>query len=284
MNNNLRIFSSLFRGVYKSSVRPAAVNYSSKSDKTTDEVTIPKDDEIVRDADEIKDEPLPMIDDIDVEAREAEIEAKRNKSRLLPQHRRLLHGQQPYDEPESWVHRTLKYNRTMYGRYGAASGVDPRLLFNTPEEKEEARDYEATAFPHTLQEMVDIVREKKAYKAENTRKRTEDLAKKFGKLNQWTNELNARVAKKEAEALAARQRKERIIEEVRRHFGFKVDPRDQRFKDMLAAKEKEDKKNLKQQRQQLKAEKALSKMQGKIDLEAPKEDAQKKKKKDESDE
>lgn len=42
------------------------------------------------------------------------------------------------------------------------------------------------------------------------------------------------------------QRKNRLIEEVRRHFGFTVDPKDERFQEMLAKKEKEQKKAMKE--------------------------------------
>ena len=74
----------------------------------------------------------------------------------------------------------------------------------------------------------------------------------------WINELKARLAKKEAQIAEAKERKERLIEEVRRHFGFKVDPRDERFKEMLTQKEKEDKKRKKAAKKQARADKLLA--------------------------
>jgi Growth arrest and DNA-damage-inducible proteins-interacting protein 1 len=67
-------------------------------------------------------------DDEDVEVREARINALRNKSGLLPQHLKMLKNQKPYEDSQSWIHDTVKYKRMMFGRYGAASGVDPRKL------------------------------------------------------------------------------------------------------------------------------------------------------------
>lgn len=77
----------------------------------------------------------------------------------------------------------------------------------------------------------------------------------MGKLEKWTADLNAKVAKKEEEAREARERKERLIEEVRRHFGYKISPKDERFKELLAQKDKADKKMRKAARKEAKEEK-----------------------------
>lgn len=44
-------------------------------------------------------------------------------------------------------------------------------------------------------------------------------------VDKWQKELNDKINKKEKEMLAAKERKERLVEEVRRQFGFKIDPR-----------------------------------------------------------
>lgn len=84
------------------------------------------------------------------------------------------------------------------------------------------------------------------------------MAKNVLKLDKWIEELNAKVAKKEAEALVARERKERLMEEVRRHFGFQISPKDERFKEMLAQKDKEEKKRKKAAKKQARDEKMLA--------------------------
>ncbi|CAD7081247.1 unnamed protein product [Hermetia illucens] len=186
---------------------------------------------------------------------------KLNTSRLLPQHRKMLREERPYSEPHSWIHTTEKYNRMMFGRYGLSSGVDPRICFPTKSDLEEQAEYERVAFPHTIPEMIEINKKAKEEKRAQIRKREEELEKKLEKLDQWKRELNAKIAKKEAEAQAAKERKERLIEEVRRHFGFKVDPRDDRFKEMLEQKEREDRKKTKEAKRKAKEDKMLAKLQ-----------------------
>lgn len=75
-----------------------------------------------------------LIDDTeDVQAREAEIEKKRNKSRLATNHYNIMHDRRPYEEPKCLAHLTVKYNRRLYGKYGIESGVNPskyNVIFN----------------------------------------------------------------------------------------------------------------------------------------------------------
>lgn len=77
-------------------------------------------------------EPVIFDEEItDPEVERQRIDKLRNKSRLLPQHQRMLHGEVPYDAPQSWVHTTLKYQRKVYGKYGAKSNLDPSELSDT---------------------------------------------------------------------------------------------------------------------------------------------------------
>ncbi|XP_026468142.1 growth arrest and DNA damage-inducible proteins-interacting protein 1-like [Ctenocephalides felis] len=166
-------------------------------------------------------------DEID---RERIIEEKRNKSRLLPQHRNMVLGKVPYQEPQSWIHETVKYKRMMYGRYGSSSNVNPALCWPDKVDLEDTLEYERVKYPETIPEMMKKVAEEKKQKAEAMRARDEEIAKKLLKLQD--------------------ERKDRLVEEVRRHFGFKLDPRDEKFQEMLAQKEKADRKQQKELRRQ----------------------------------
>lgn len=202
-----------------------------------------------------------LFEDDDTELKELTIEKNRNKSRLLPQHLNMLNDAVPYNESQSWIHNTVKYKRMIFGRYGLASGVDPRLCFQSNAELEAQKEYERVAYPFTLQEMMKENVKSKIEKQDKIRKREDDIEKKMAKLDTWTKELHAKIAKKEADAKAARERKERLVEEVRRQFGFKLDTRDERFKELVAQKEKEDKKKQKEERRKVKEEKMLAKLQ-----------------------
>uniref|UniRef100_A0A1B0D544 Large ribosomal subunit protein mL64 n=1 Tax=Phlebotomus papatasi TaxID=29031 RepID=A0A1B0D544_PHLPP len=194
------------------------------------------------------------------ESRRQYFESKRNKSRLLPQHRNIVHERKPYEISQSWVHETLRYKRSLFGKYGMESGVDPRVCFPTAEEISEKEEYNRVAYPYTISEMRERIATEKAQKAEKIRKREDEIALKLSKLEKWSQDVRDRVAKAEAEATAAKERRERLVEEVRRHFGFKLDARDERFKELLAQKEKEDKKKQKEARKKAREEKVIAKL------------------------
>lgn len=61
------------------------------------------------------------------------------------------------------------------------------------------------------------------------------------------------------------ERKEKLIEEVRRHFGYTLDPRDEKFKEMLEKKEKEQKKAMKEARKKAKEEQIVTRILAKKD-------------------
>ncbi|XP_055384919.1 growth arrest and DNA damage-inducible proteins-interacting protein 1 [Condylostylus longicornis] len=208
----------------------------------------------------VENEEEPVSAPSFMEVEEDKPQVNLNKSRLLPQHLNILNNQRPYDEPHSWIHLTEKYQRKLYGRYGNASRVNPRICFPTKEDEQMEKDYERIAYPFSLEEMIEKNKKEKADRVAKILQREEDIEKKLKKLGQWTADLNAKIAKKEADALAAKERKERLVEEVRRHFGFKIDPRDDRFKEMLEQKEKEDKKKQKEAKRKAKEDKMMTKL------------------------
>lgn len=212
-------------------------------------------------------------DEIDYEAIEAEIERKRNKSGLLQNHRRMLHGEKPYDQAESWVHNTLRYQQVMYARYGEASGVDARLLFPTAEERAEALEYEQVAHPKTLKQMIDENIERRQQERETRLARDREVTAKMAKLNVWKAELKTKMEKREADAQAAIAKKAQLVDDIRRQFGFKMDSRDPRFKELLEKKEAEDKKASKAAKKQQMEAKMLQKLlqTAKGDVESAKE-------------
>ncbi|XP_047023031.1 growth arrest and DNA damage-inducible proteins-interacting protein 1 [Helicoverpa zea] len=199
--------------------------------------------------------------DEDALAREAEIERKRNISRLNPPHQNLINGTRPYEEPKSLAHLTVKYNRKMYGKYGSASGVNPSICFPSKQDIAEKIEYESVAYPYTIKQMMETAARNRKEQQEKIEQRDREVAARFAKLGQWMKELNDKIAKKTAETNAAKQKKERLVEEVRRHFGFKLDPRDERFQEMLAKREKEQKKLEKQARKEAKEKVMIAKLQ-----------------------
>lgn len=68
----------------------------------------------------------------------------------------------------------------------------------------EAEEFERISHPHTIPEMVKILKERKEAEKLAQQKRQEDIAKKVLKIDQWKKELNDKIAKREADALNAK--------------------------------------------------------------------------------
>uniref|UniRef100_A0A0C9QYI1 Large ribosomal subunit protein mL64 n=1 Tax=Fopius arisanus TaxID=64838 RepID=A0A0C9QYI1_9HYME len=180
---------------------------------------------------------------------------KVNRSMLLTQHRNVLFDIMPYNEPSSWIHLTEKYKKKLFGRYGLSSEVDPSVCFN-------AKSMHENDEKHVLEQMLLNQRNIRMKENQAIKSREVEIAAKLEKLEQWKLEMRNKIAKKEADALAAKQQKQRLIEEVRRHFGFNVDPRDERFKEMLEQKEREEKKKQKEAKRKAKEDKMMARTVG----------------------
>jgi RNase H-fold protein (predicted Holliday junction resolvase) len=61
-------------------------------------------------------------------------------------------------------------------------------------------------------------------------------------------------------------KKDRLVEEVRRHFGFKIDSRDDRFKELLEQKEKEERKKVKEAKKKVKQQQARARLEEQVQL------------------
>lgn len=181
-----------------------------------------------------------------------------NKSRLNKGHRNLVNGRMPYDSPVHRFHNTVKYKRKMYGRYGDSSNVDPSLAWPTPEDLEERREYERVAHPLTIQEMQQNAWNRLESEREELQLRQEKIDNNMKKLNGWIKEVQEKASKKLLEAQKAKEKREKLIEEVKKHFGYKIDPKDERFKEMLAKREKEEKKKVKEEKKRIRDEKYLN--------------------------
>lgn len=221
-----------------------ACNYATK--EITDDTTVYNEDEDGKLA-----TSEVLFDVIDTEERERQIERMRNKSRMTKWHRNTLFSQANVDSP---FDRTLATSRKEFGKYGSASGVDPRLCFATPEEKADRAEYERVAFPFTVKEMIEQNREAKDTKERTMQQRQEKIAQNLSKLDKWIADMQARVAKKEEDAQLAKQRREQFMEEIRQEIGFKIERKDPRFQALMEKKEAEHKKTKKSDKQ--KAQKA----------------------------
>lgn len=189
---------------------------------------------------------------------EEELEKICDKSRLLSGHRNLVHDRPPYSESKHRFHDTVKYKRRMYGRYGDASNVDPGLAWPTAEDIEDVKEYERIMYPLTIQEMRQNAIDRFENEQRVIHERQQKIDDNMKKLNGWLNDVRVKAAKKLQDAHEAKEKKARLIEEVKKHFGYKIDPKDDRFKEMLAKREKEEKKKVREEKKKLREEKLLN--------------------------
>ncbi|XP_047477124.1 growth arrest and DNA damage-inducible proteins-interacting protein 1-like [Penaeus chinensis] len=186
------------------------------------------------------DEALPEINEAEL------IERKRNKSRLNPRHYKKLHkmpNQLTEDEEQVF---SLSYQRKLYGHYGASSGINPAKAWPSKEELELAKEWESLAYPLSIQEMISEAERLKKAEEDKIKKRQADIMQKVAKLEDWKREVREGLKKREREAREAKEKKERLMEEVRQIFGFRIDPKDERFKEALLQKEREEKRAAKE--------------------------------------
>lgn len=259
------VFWHAFR--LKSTVRIAALNYSTAAANTTTTTketatAAPIKDDDVYNEDELGKQDIAELivaEDLDADRREHEIERKRNKSRLNRTHRNFLNNRpRPMEDLKTTV--TLYMSRKQYALHGAASGVDPRICFPTPAELDDLNEYERVKYPLTIQEMVENVKRENAEKAQAIREREDKIEANLAKLGKWKSELRTRLAKKEIEAHVAKTKREQLLEDIRQEIGFKIDFKDPRFKALMEKRELDAKKAKKAEKKKKREELLVAKV------------------------
>ena len=186
--------------------------------------------------------------------------ADTNVSGLREWHYRKYHGQQPVIDEETGHLRSLRAQRRIWALYGTRTGISPAVGWPVKEEWEDKMEYESLAYPDTLQEMVRKHQTEKRTKEEAVRARMDAIEAKMENLEKWKKEILDKKHKKERELQAAKDKHDRLIEEVKEYLGFKVDSKDPRFKEILEQKELEEKKRAKEAKKKEKQARALAKL------------------------
>ncbi|XP_012681173.1 growth arrest and DNA damage-inducible proteins-interacting protein 1 [Clupea harengus] len=140
--------------------------------------------------------------------------------------------------------KTAKYDRKLFGRYGAASGIDPAKLWPSHSQLDEIITEEKEWQP-SLEQMVQNITIKDKELADKRRAREKLIAANMAKMPQmvatWRREKReARVKQKDEKA-----KRDRLLAEARERFGYAMDPRSPKFQDMIKEIEKEEKKKKK---------------------------------------
>lgn len=193
------------------------------------------------------DSPALVYDEVPIyeknEADEERINRLRNKSRLDIKDQNKLHGRKPYTKSHEWYHDTVKSKRQTLGRYGLkALDVTPGVAWPTESDVEDLKEYERVGYPLSLEESWKLFAETKRVAEEEIRLREKDIDEKLGNMEKWKADLQKKIEQKAAAKNAAILKKEKMMEEIRQHFGINVDPRSYKVKLLIEKKEEEEKK------------------------------------------
>lgn len=175
---------------------------------------------------------------------EEDLMKKSDISRLRPHFRAIVHNQPlPFTpRPLARFDDSLAFQRHLYGKYGSSIGVNPAVCFVTKEEIEDFQEYEKVANPEHILEirkrkLEELEEEKRQYRV-----REEHYEKMLATVEQHKQKIREKILSKMAAAEEAKKKRDSLLEEVKRHFGYTIDPKDEKFQLMLEQKEKEQKK------------------------------------------
>ncbi|XP_071118756.1 large ribosomal subunit protein mL64-like [Haliotis cracherodii] len=186
------------------------------------------------------------------------IEKLRNVSRLRGNLYKRQHNLQP--EIRTAYQRELRYKRRNYAKFGNESGFDPRKCWPTRSELREEIRLENEWEP-TLENMMKNIEKRKQADESKMAKRVETITKNMEKMEGWMKEYHQREQKRTEEVKERELKKKKLLDDAMAYFGYKVDPRDEKFKEMLEEKAKEEKRLAKQKKKETQTAKLMARIQ-----------------------
>uniref|UniRef100_A0A8D9FEJ8 Large ribosomal subunit protein mL64 n=1 Tax=Cacopsylla melanoneura TaxID=428564 RepID=A0A8D9FEJ8_9HEMI len=213
---------------------------------------------------EVKDQVVMVTEiaeefDDNKEDQEARIEKIRNKSRLSEAHRNMVNGKLPYPESKAYWHDSVQYKRRMFARYGVEqSQVYPGIAWPDKEDLDANKEYEQVLTPLSIEEMVSIEKTKILEEEQKLKERYDTIVDKLKTNDNVIVQFHNKQKKKTEDQLASKKQKDKLFEEIRQHFGFNIDPRDEKFQEMIEIKKKEELKKRRIEKKKLREEKLIN--------------------------
>jgi len=200
-----------------------------------------------------------QVDDLQREVREEYIQSRRNKSRLSASDRQRLHGEPPNVGLRFQFqnfHRSLKFRRQMFGRYGAKdTGINPGELWPTKQDIDLAKEWESLYQPAPLKQMIDEVKleqeQIKQKKIDREKIIGVNVVKHESLLAAWNSKVDAKKRLAEGE----KNRTKQILAELKEEFGYDINPEDAIMKTRIHEREKVLIKEERELKKKLRAEK-----------------------------
>ncbi|KAA0189174.1 hypothetical protein HAZT_HAZT008613 [Hyalella azteca] len=150
--------------------------------------------------------------------------------------------------------------RARYGRDGDGSNVQLRYLWPSQQEMNLMKEYEKVFNPLSLPDTIAKAKHDKQEAIKFTVERQKALRENMKSLEKWKKAVRDKIRDNEEAARIAREKQARLIEEVRLMYGARIDPHDEKFQEILAQKEEEEKKTQKALKKQQKQQKLVEQM------------------------
>jgi len=178
---------------------------------------------------------------LEAEVREEYIESKRNKSRLSASDRQILQGRPPHVGvifEYSDKHRSQKFKRSILGRYGIKSGVNPAIAWPSDKDLDLAREWESLYQPEPLSKTIEDIRLAEEAVIQKRKEREDKIDANLEKLEAQIKAWQNRVSSRNKAADNDRARREKVLAELKTEFGYDVNPEDESMKTRIAEREK----------------------------------------------
>merc|ERR1712192_393308 len=198
-------------------------------------------------------EYLRSMEEKEREARAEYIQERRNKSRLSASHRQIVKGEMPYEGSifhYNSDHMSKEHKRSQMSKYGKKqTGVEPGQCWPTQDEVQLAREWEQLYQEKPLKQMIEEARQK----VEDAHQKRLDREKEGLKNLEAKDRMGAKTRMLDQE----RERREKVLEELRLEFGYVINPEDNYMKGRITERERVLIREEKEKKRQEKKEKEL---------------------------
>lgn len=137
-----------------------------------------------------------------------------------------------YSDVESFYLKSPKYFRRVYSRFGKESGIAPGIAWPSKEQLQNKIRDEQT-YDLTLKEKIDLLIQRKTEEIENIEKLEKESDDALAKMPKAIEKFYLNVQKKELMEEEKLKKRQEILDQAREYYGFEVDLRDRRIKEMV---------------------------------------------------
>ncbi|KAH3695739.1 growth arrest and DNA damage-inducible proteins-interacting protein 1-like [Dreissena polymorpha] len=188
----------------------------------------------------------------DREAVEKHIAKLRDASGMNAFEKMRLNGQLPVFNTKRKYFYTRAFQRKLFARYGAASGINPGIMFPSKAELADMNEIDRDWTP-SFQDLMKQIQDEKQAHSKAEKERIERVEKNMAKMPAMIDDFQ----KKQQIVVAESRRKERTeqyLDEFREKFGFTVTLDNPKFKSFVKARIDEDKVKVKRAKKMSKKE------------------------------